>query len=113
MPLIMYVITMLSVISIVVIKLGGSFVFGLIVFYISAGFFVVFFMVSFMDISYYTKMPRLWAGMGRAVNNLCAIVSTAFTVSLLNSGSIMLGAFYVLSNIFTIIFCKLIFSQFY
>lgn len=89
MPLIMYVITMLSVISIVVIKLGGSFVFGLIVFYISAGFFVVFFMVSFMDISYYTKMPRLWAGMGRAVNNLCAIVSTAFTVSLLNSGSIM------------------------
>ena len=31
----------------------------------------------------------------------------------LNSGSIMLGAFYVLSNIFTIIFCKLIFSQFY
>lgn len=89
MPLIMYVITMLSVISIVVIKLGGSFVFGLMVFYISAGFFVVFFMVSFMDISHYTKMPRLWAGMGRAVNNLCAVVSTAFTVSLLNSGSIM------------------------
>lgn len=89
MPLIMYVITMLSVISIVVIKLGGSFVFGLMVFYISAGFFVVFFMVSFMDISCYTQMPRLWAGMGRAVNNLCAIVSTAFTVYLLNSGSIM------------------------
>lgn len=90
MPAIMYVVTMLSVISIIVIQLSGSFIFGLMVFYISAGFFVVFFMVSFMDLSHYTKMPRIWAGMGRAINNLCAIVSTALTVSMLNNGSIMM-----------------------
>lgn len=89
MPLMMYVIAMLSVISIIIIQLGGSFLFGLMVFYISAGFFVVFFMVSFMDLSYYTKNPRLWAGMGRAINNLCALVSTGLTVSLLNSGNLM------------------------
>ena len=85
----MYVITMLSVISIIIIQLGGSFLFGLMVFYISAGFFVVFFIVSFMDLSYYAKNPRLWAGMGRAINNLCALVSTGLTVSLLNSGNLM------------------------
>lgn len=89
MPLMMYVITMLSVISIIIIQLGGSFLFGLMVFYISAGFFVVFFIVSFMDLSYYAKNPRLWAGMGRAINNLCALVSTGLTVSLLNSGNLM------------------------
>lgn len=83
---IMYIVTLLSVICVVVINLGGSFVFGLIVFYISAGFFVVFFMTSFMDLSYSMRIPKLWAGLGRATNNVCALITTGITVTLLETG---------------------------
>lgn len=87
MPVVMYLVTLLSVASVVLIRFGGSFLVGLLVFYISAGFFVVFFMTSFMDISSQMKEPRLWAGMGRGINNLCAILVTVLSVSLLEQGS--------------------------
>lgn len=89
MTLLMYMVTLLSVISIVVIQFGGTFVIGLMVFYVAAGFFVVFFMVGFMDISFQTKLPMLWAGLGRAINNLCAFITTSVSVSLLEKGSQM------------------------
>lgn len=89
MPFIMFLITVMSVVSIVIIKMGGSFVIGLSVFYISAGFFVVFFMTSFMDISLQMKEPRLWVGMGRGINNVCAILLTGFSVYLLEQDSQM------------------------
>ena len=87
MPFIMFLVTVMSVASIVIITMGGPFVIGLSVFYISAGFFVVFFMTSFMDISFMMKNPRLWAGMGRGLNNVCAILLTSVSVYLLKQNS--------------------------
>lgn len=76
MNIIMYCVTVLSTICIVVIWFGGPFLAGLIVFYLSVGFFSVFFTTGFMELSYEMGNPRLWAGLGRAINNLCAIVIT-------------------------------------
>ena len=87
MNLIMYVVTLLSTSCVVLIQMGGSFVVGLLVFYMSAGFFVVFFTTSFMDLSYSTKLPTLWAGLGRATNNLCAILTGTISTMLLATGN--------------------------
>ena len=32
------------------------------------------------------RVPQFWAGMGRAVNNLCAILIGSFSVALIRSG---------------------------
>lgn len=84
MSVIMYCVTLLSTICVVVIQMGGPFPAGLIVFYLSAGFFVVFFTVGFMDFAKYTGFPKFWAGIGRAVNNLCAILTSSLSVILLD-----------------------------
>jgi len=67
MGIIMYCVMVLSTICIAVLRFSGSFLVGLIVFYLSTGFFSVFFTCGFMEISRYMKVPKLWAGMGRAV----------------------------------------------
>jgi DNA-binding CsgD family transcriptional regulator len=72
--MIMYCVTLLSTICVIVIGFGGPFLLGLLVFYLSAGFFSVYFTVGFMDISYHSAKPKLWAGLGRAVNNVCALM---------------------------------------
>lgn len=72
MGLVMYCVTILSVICILLIGMGGSVLAGLLVFYLAAGFFVVFFTTGFMEMSYYTRVPALWAGSGRAINNIGA-----------------------------------------
>ena len=77
----MYCVTLLSTVCILVIVSGGSFFLGLIVFYLSAGFFVVFFSTGFVRLA-----GQFWAGMGRAVNNLCAILIGSFSVALIRSG---------------------------
>lgn len=69
---IMYCVTVLSVIAMLVIEFGGAFIIGLIVFYLAAGFFVVYFTTSFINISYNMSWPSLWTGAGRAVNNIGA-----------------------------------------
>lgn len=79
----MYLISILAVICIVVLSFDGPFLVGLIMFYISAGFFVVYFMSSFMDMSVHSRKPKLWAGLGRGVNNLCAGLLTAAYVEIL------------------------------
>lgn len=87
MNLIMYCIMMLSTLCVAILQLGGSFLIGLIVFYLSSGFFVVFFTTSFLALSEHTGCPRLWAGMGRAVNNAGAALVTNLSLSLMASNN--------------------------
>lgn len=90
MNILMYCVTLLSTICVVIIELGGPFLAGLIVFYLSAGFFVVFFTTSFIELSVHMKTPELWAGLGRTTNNLCAVLTSAGSLALLRSGNGML-----------------------
>ncbi len=90
MNIIMYCVMLLSAVCVVVIEFGGPFLAELIAFYLSAGFFAVFFTAGFMDLSYSMKMPELWAGLGRAVNNACAIITTHVSVALLSTGNIII-----------------------
>lgn len=86
---IMYCVMLLSTICIAVFEFSGSFLTGLIIFYMSAGFFAVFFTSAFMELAPRTKTPELWAGMGRAVNNITAAVITGGSLTLLSSGNII------------------------
>lgn len=54
----MYVVTILATLCIVVIQFDGPFIIGLVIFYMSAGFFVVYFTTAFMDISFKVKNPK-------------------------------------------------------
>lgn len=87
MSMIMYCVMILSTTCLVILQFSGPFMIGLIIFYLSAGFFAVFFTVSFMEIARYTRIPELWAGFGRAVNNLVAVAITGGSLTLLNSGN--------------------------
>lgn len=87
MGLIMYCIMILSTICIVVLKFAGPFLAGLIVFYLSAGFFAVFFTSGFMELARYMRTPALWAGMGRAINNITAAVIASLVLTLLSNES--------------------------
>lgn len=90
MHIIMYCITLLSVICVLIIENGGPFLVGLIVFYLSAGFFVVFFTTGFMDLSYRMNVPQLWAGIGRAANNLCAVLIGPISLAVVKMGNSLL-----------------------
>lgn len=81
----MYCVMVLSTICIAVLKFSGPFLAGLIAFYLSAGFFAVFFTSGFMEIARYMKVPELWAGMGRAVNNIIAALIAKPVLALLSS----------------------------
>ena len=83
MHVMMYGVALLALISLIVMGFGGPFIVGLIVFYISAGFFVVYFMSAFMEIASFTEKPALWSGMGRAINNLVSVVISISSVALL------------------------------
>lgn len=88
--ILMHCVTVLSVFCIVIPENGGSFLAGLAVFYLSAGIFVVFFTVSFQRLSIRMKCPRLWAGMGRAVNNICAFATAFLSARLIQSDNHLL-----------------------
>lgn len=87
MDITMYCVVVLSTICAVVIQFGGPFLIGLIAFYLSAGFFVVYFTTGFMELSYYMLLPELWAGLGRAINNLGAVLTGTLSVSLLTANN--------------------------
>lgn len=87
MTIMMYCVLLMSVICVVILKMGGSFLIGLIVFYLSSGFFFVFFTTGFLGFARHTQMPALWAGMGRAMNNVSAALFTNVSVVLLVSDS--------------------------
>lgn len=87
---IMYCVMLLSTICILLIQSGGPFLIGLIIFYLTAGFFAVYFAVSFLELSFYMKEQRLFAGLGRAVNNFSAVCTGALSLSLVKSGNSLL-----------------------
>ncbi len=87
MGLVMYCVMILSTICIAVLKFAEPFLVGLIVFYLSAGFFAVFFTSGFMEVARHMRTPALWAGMGRAVNNITAAVIANPVLALLSSDS--------------------------
>ena len=91
--IIMYCIMILSTLCIVLLEFSKPFVAVLIVFYLSAGFFAVFFTSEFMEISQYVRIPELWAGMGRAVNNITAAVIASFVLQLLSSDNYFIQQF--------------------
>ena len=68
MGIIMYCVMVLSTICIAVLRFSA-----------------VFFTCGFMEISRYMKVPKLWAGMGRAVNNMTAAVIANPVLLLLSS----------------------------
>lgn len=86
MGFIMFAVTVLSTISILAVEAGASPVIGLIVFYLSSGFFVTFFTTTFLQLAPRMRTPQLWAGMGRAANNLCAFTVSGVSVMLTQSG---------------------------
>ena len=90
--LIMYAVTILSTICVLIIESGGPFLPGLLIFYMSAGFFVVFFTNGFLQLSHRMRDGKLWAGMGRAANNLGAVITGLASVSLLTGDSQVLTA---------------------
>lgn len=109
MCLIMYSVTLLSTICMLVITMGEPFIIGLVVFYLSAGFFSVFFTTTFVNLSFEMKTPELWAGMGRAANNLCAVLMGTVFFSLFNStnmlsNSIVIIILFVFVSIFMAIY---------
>lgn len=85
--LIMYCVMLFSTVCVILLQTGGSLLISCIIFYLSAGIFAVYFTVSFMSLSYHTRVPELWAGLGRAVNNLCAVCISRLTMMLVSSGN--------------------------
>ena len=63
---------------------------GLVIFYLSSGFFVVYFTTRFMNYAVQSSIPALWAGMGRAVNNAGAAVVTGGSIALVEGGNVIL-----------------------
>lgn len=86
MGFIMFAVTVLSTISILAVEAGASSVIGLIVFYLSSGFFVTFFTTTFLQLAPRMRTPQLWAGMGRAANNLCAFTVSGVSMMLTQLG---------------------------
>lgn len=86
----MLCVAMLSLVSGLAIRTDSEVLLGLVIFYLSSGFFVVFFTSSFLRIAMRCANPSLWAGMGRAANNVCASLVAIPSMSLISSGDIML-----------------------
>jgi len=84
----MYCVTVLSVIAMLIIEFGGAFIIGLIVFYLAAGFFVVYFTTGFINVSYGMRWSALWSGAGRAVNNIGAGIVGIISYMLIDSPGI-------------------------
>ena len=99
MGLVMLGIAVLSTISILAVEAGADPNLGLVVFYLSSGFFVTFFTATFTQLAPHMHAPALWAGMGRAANNACAFTTSGISLALVTSGNvalIMIGALVLL-----------------
>ena len=84
MGFVMFGVMLLSIISILAVEAGASPVIGLIVFFFSSGFFVTFFTTMFLQLA--LRTPQLWAGMGRAANNVCAFTISGASLALTQAG---------------------------
>lgn len=99
MGLVMLGIAVLSTISILAVEAGADPNLGLVVFYLSSGFFVTFFTATFTQLAPRMHAPALWAGMGRAANNVCAFTTSGLSLALVTSDNvalIMIGALVLL-----------------
>lgn len=99
MGLVMLGVTVLSTISILAVEAGADPNLGLVVFYLSSGFFVTFFTATFTQLAPRMYAPALWAGMGRAANNVCAFTTSGVSLALVTSSNvalIMIGALMLL-----------------
>lgn len=99
MGLVMLGIAVLSTISILAVEAGADPNLGLVVFYLSSGFFVTFFTATFTQLAPRMHASALWAGMGRAANNVCAFTTSGISLALVTSGNvalIMIGALVLL-----------------
>lgn len=99
MGLVMLGIAVLSTISILAVEAGADPNLGLVVFYLSSGFFVTFFTATFTQLAPRMHAPALWAGMGRAANNVCAFTTSGISLALVTSDNvalIMIGALVLL-----------------
>ena len=90
MGLIMLGISALSTITILSVEAGADANSGLIVFYLSSGFFATFFTSLFTQLAPTMNRPALWSGMGRAVNNICAFTVSGAAFVLVSSGNVAL-----------------------
>lgn len=90
MGLVMLGIAVLSTISILAVEAGADPNLGLVVFYLSSGFFVTFFTATFTQLAPRMHAPALWAGMGRAANNVCAFTTSGISLALIMIGALML-----------------------
>ena len=90
MNFIMFCVLMLSTIAILAAETNGGLFWGLVLFYLASGFFVTYFTTSFMVMAPRTRRPALWAGMGRAINNICAFVIVGPSLALIQAGDILL-----------------------
>ena len=90
MGLVMLGVTVLSTISILAVEAGADPNLGLVVFYLSSGFFVTFFTATFTQLAPHMHAPALWAGMGRAANNVCAFTTSSISLALVTSGNVAL-----------------------
>ena len=88
MGLIMFGVTVLSTISVLAVEAGASPNLGLIVFYLGSGFFVTFFTSTFCELAPRMRTPGLWAGIGRAANNLCAFTTAGASSALVSSNNV-------------------------
>lgn len=108
MSMMMYCVMLLSTICIVVLKYSESVLLGLIIFYMTSGFFVVFFTSSFMEIASYMRYPDLWAGLGRAVNNLAVVILSRSSLILINSqGNLMVVVLVICLFVFVTIIASI------
>ncbi len=90
MPLITLCIALLSTLALIVVEAGIDYLVCLFIFYISSGFFVVFFTTVFLSLAPRLPVPELWAAMGRLANNATAVVIGIPSVVLVSSGNIVL-----------------------
>ena len=70
---------------------GGNILAATIIFYLGAGFFVVFFTAKFAAISVYAHWSYLWPCMGRVINNVCAMLVAAPAAVIVSSQNVLLA----------------------
>lgn len=90
MSIVMFCVTLLSVLCVLVIVTGGSVLAGLVIFYLSSGFFVVYFTTRFMNYAVQSSIPALWAGMGRSGKQCGSGGRDRRTIALVEGGNVIL-----------------------
>lgn len=83
----MFCVALLSTCSLLATEAGAGPLLGIIVFYVGSGFFVVFFTATFLTLAPRMRVPEIWAGMGRAANNLGACLLSGASLALVQTGN--------------------------